>query len=255
MEVLPLLHLLWRRRLALAVGAIAAIALAFVVGSGGSTSSGFASTRIVLDTPTSQVVDADPTGADSLAWRASLLTHLLARETVTRELADRLGLRPDQLAVVDRGLGAPQAPASLPESASEAAFPNGALYVLTAYLEDEALPIVTLDAQAPDRAGAQRLADAGAAALKAEVPAPGGELDTAAESAAQLQELTAVPRGRQGLVVEDVGTVRAKTVVASADPIKAVGPPLFLLVLWTGCVLLGPLLVRAVRQHGRLRTA
>src|SRR3954464_12220890 len=79
MELVPVVRLLWRRRLPLAAGLLVAAVLAFVGGRTSAPSSGVASTRVSLDTPKSMLVDTTPAGATTLAWRAALLPHLGAR--------------------------------------------------------------------------------------------------------------------------------------------------------------------------------
>ena len=120
MEILRVVRLLWRRRVALALGLLSAAALTLVGGRTEPTSSGVASTRVVLDTPKSQLVDSAPAGATSLGWRASLLAHLVASDGAQRQVAVRLGVPVDQLAVVDPLLAVPAVPASLPKNVADA---------------------------------------------------------------------------------------------------------------------------------------
>ena len=58
-----------------------------------------------------------------------------------RRLAERLGVRPDEVAVVDPALAEPIVPASMPKRAAEAAAFTVAPYVLTLDLRNSALPI------------------------------------------------------------------------------------------------------------------
>ena len=69
MEALPLVRRLWHRRLLLACGVLAAIAIAVVVGLRPAAKTGVAWTRVALDTPKSQLVDSSPSGADTMPWR------------------------------------------------------------------------------------------------------------------------------------------------------------------------------------------
>ena len=73
MELLPIFRLIWRRRLLLGAGLVAAIAAMVVFGGKSATRSYVAWTQVTLDTPKSQLVAAAPAGGDTLAWRASLL--------------------------------------------------------------------------------------------------------------------------------------------------------------------------------------
>ena len=138
MELLPLLRWVWRRRLVL-VGALVASVAAFVA-LGGSRSSATASavawTQVTLDTPRSQLVAAAPAGAETLSWRASLLTHLMATDASTRELAQRLGVTQNELAVVDLSFAAPIVQTSMAVASAQAASLVPAPYSLGVFLPD-----------------------------------------------------------------------------------------------------------------------
>lgn len=254
MDAPRLLHALARRRVALALGAVVALAVALAVGGPGSTSSGVAWTRVALDTPRSQVIEADPLGADSLVWRASLLVHLVATEPVKRQIAGRLGVRKDQVAVVDTSLAEPEAPASLPKAAAEAAATTVAPYVLTVYLSGTDLPIIALEAQAPDRRRAARLAAAAADVLKAAAPAA-GDPDIVPAAKAESAAALAYPRGLQGFVVEPVAPVRTKAIVERRLPTTALALSVLMFGLWCAGLALGPRLAGLARSRGRLRAA
>jgi hypothetical protein len=232
MEVLPLLLRLWRRRLALAAGALMAIALAVAIGPPPPRSHAVAWTRLVLDTPTSQLVKSSPSGADSLAWRASLLTHLMETDATQRQLAQRLGVRPDQVAVVDPVLAEPLVAASAPQKAADVAAVVGAPYVLTVSVTSSTLPMISIEAAAPKAAGAKRLADAAVDIFKAQAPSDGAYVSP-------------IPTGEgvrkfQPFVVQDAAVLRVKTVLTSQVPVKTVGAPAALLLLWCAFVLLLP---------------
>jgi hypothetical protein len=248
MEILPLLRILWRRRLLVALGMVAALALGFVAGGGPKATSGVAKARVVLDTPTSQLIQNDPAGAQTLPWRARLIAHLTATEATKARLAARLGIAPDQLAVVDPALATPDAPASLPKAAAEAAATIGAPYVLGVHAEDESLPIVLVEAYAPDRRRAARLAEAGVAVLKNAAPPPEAVANVP-PAVAESDAASADPRALQGFVVENVGPVRARTVTANELPVKAIGVPVVTFGLWCACLVLGPLLARFRRRR------
>src|SRR4051794_41828535 len=113
MELVPIVRLLWRRRLALAAGLLVAAALAFVGGRTSPPSSGVASTRVTLDTPKSMLVDTTPAGGTTLGWRAALLAHLVAGDGERRAVAARLGIPPQQPAGVDPQLAGPPPPSSI----------------------------------------------------------------------------------------------------------------------------------------------
>lgn len=233
MEVLPLLRLIWRRRLALGAGIVVAVALAFAIGSPPAGSSVVAWTRVDLDTTTSQLVKSAPGGADTLPWRASLLVHLMGTDEVRRELARRLSVRPDQVAVVDTRLAIPEVPASIPTAATDAAAVTAAPYVLTLQMPSEFLPMIAVQAAAPEAAGAKRLAAAAVALLEARSSDPTTQFSS-------IIKTGGVKQTYQGFVVSQVAPIRAKPVTANAMPAKQLGAPLVLFGLWAAAVLLLP---------------
>jgi hypothetical protein len=166
MEVVAFLRLLWRRRIRLGVGAVVAIAVAVALGGSPVPPSGLAKTRVLIDTPRSELLTNAPRGMDTLYWRATLMAMLLGTEPARQQMARETHVSPDQLAVTDLELTAPANPAALPVAAIQAATVTPEPYVLRVYTDD-VLPIVSIETAAPDRAGAARLAQAAVHALQA----------------------------------------------------------------------------------------
>src|SRR5919199_1890517 len=193
MELVRVVRLLWRRRIALAAGFVAAAALAVV---GGRT---------------------------TLAWRAALLSHLLAAGTGRQALARRIGVPVDQLAVVDQELAAPAVPSSLPKAVSAAIVPR-APYAVSVSMPNGAVPIIAIEAYAPDRSGAVRLARASAQLLQSQ------------------SSPDAVGPGVQPLVIESAAPIHART-LSGGGPLRRAAVFVLLWGLWTAAVALGPLLV------------
>ena len=242
MELLPLLRLIWRRRLLLGIGLVVAVALAFAIGGPPAGSSAVAWTRLALDTPTSQLVKSAPAGADTLTWRASLLVHQMNTDDVQRQLAGQLGVPPDQLMVVDPALATPEIPASLPTAASDAAAMTVAPYTLTVFTPSLYLPLIAIEAAAPDRAGAERLAAAASDVLESK----------SSLSAARYESMIKTggpPATLERYLVEQVAPIRTKPVSADVLPIKQIGAPLFLFALWAAGVLLLPLMLGRRRRR------
>jgi hypothetical protein len=249
MELVGLGRVLWRRRRLIALGAVVAIAIGIVLGGAPPARSGFAQTAVIVDTPRSQLVDNAPLGGDSMNWRASLLAHLMATEANKDALARRLGIRRDDLAVVDPALAIPEIASSLPKAASQMAGVTAVPYVLTVHLRDDTLPVIAIDAVAPDRQAASRLATAAREVLRAGAPPPQPEAtvsDEDATSDAFRSDLTQL----QPFVVRDVGPVRAKAIVEGSFPVKAVGAAVFVFVLWTIAAVVLPLLAFLTRRRG-----
>jgi hypothetical protein len=234
-ELLVIVSRLWRARWPLLAGVLAAVAVLVVV-SGGKLPkerSAIAWARVMLDTPQSQVIASDPDGADSMSWRASLTAHLLARDEVKARLADRLGVPDHEVIVVDATLAVPEAPASLPKRASDAAAVVGAPYVVTASVPRSSLGIIDLETTGPDTAGAARLAEAAVAELEAQSSAGGRFTSPVISGGGGLME-------RQAFVVEQVTAVHTKVLEKTVPPVKALGAAFVVLLTWTACVLLAP---------------
>jgi hypothetical protein len=246
MEVLGLLGVLWRRRLALAVGAIAAVAAAVAVGTAPPSSYGVGWARIVLDTPESQVVDTKPSGADTLPWRASLLIHLMSSDQERRDLSRRVGIRPEELAVIDTGLSAPEATASLPSAASKLAAVDPAPYVLTMYRSTDQLPMITIEGAAPDTRRAARLVQGVVDMLKAQGH-PGTRLRATTGADGRPEAFPVDQASLQGFVVEDAAPTRAKPVISGGSPLVPLMVGLALFTLWAMVVAVVPRLVRLAR--------
>jgi hypothetical protein len=243
MELLRLIHVLRRRRFYLAAGFFVALAMALAMGVPPPSSSALAWTTVTLDTPRSQLVESAPSGADTLPWRASLLVHLMASDETTKQLASRLGVRPDQVFVVDTYLDEPQVPASMPTSAAKAAGFTVAPYVLTVYVTDSQLPMISLEAAGPDRAGATRLAQAAVDVLESQ------SVTSDARYSSPILTGGGAALKYQPYVVQQVAPVRTKIVVSHPLPMKQVVVPLLLLAIWSAGVVLVPPLVRRVRAR------
>lgn len=231
-----MLRTLWRRRVAVAGGMVAAIAIALVLGRGAPSRTGVAYTRLALDTPRSQLIHAAPAGADTLGWRASLLAHLVATDATERAIARRAGVPAGQIDVVDPTLAAPAVPSSLPKGVAEATAAVTAPYVLSVSEPDGSLPIIAVATAGPDRAAAAQLAGAAAAVLASEGSRRDGPLV-------------------QPFVIQSVGPVHARIVVTGGGRMRSLALAAFVLVLWCAGVALGPRLPVGVPRGRRARTA
>ena len=219
MEVLAILRVLWRRRLLAGVGALAAVAAALTAGAGGATTGGFAKTSAMLDTTRSQLVNPAPRGAESLPWRASLLAQRLGTRSIKERIAREARIPVRQLTVVDTELTVPTVAASLPRTAEEGAAVVHEPYLLTVST-DGVLPVISIEATAPDRDGAARLTEAAVGGLEA----------GAAEDAERGIEFS----------VEHVGPIEARATRSGGGELMAVGAAAALLIAWCAAVALFP---------------
>ena len=235
MELVPLLRVLWRRRLLVGLGVLLAIGIAVAVGPAAPVHGGVATTRVVLDTPSSQIVFRDPRGADTLTWRATLLTELMATEETRVGIARAVGVPTDKVVVVVPALTAPADPTTLPIAAAEAAAIRPEPYVV-AFRYDPVLPVISIETHAPNRGAAARLAEASTRALQA-------------GSSPATTDVT------QGFVVDAVAPIQARATVSSSGPVKALGLAVFFLAFWCACVAVVPRVVRILRGAGRAQPA
>jgi hypothetical protein len=227
MDSLVFPRTLWRRRIIVSLGAVLAIAAAAKFAAGSGDGGARAEVRVLLDTPQSQLINADPARVESLPWRATLLSQLLGTEPARRQIAGEAGIPANRLAVVNSDLATPILPAALSLTAAEAAaYPHEA-YVLSVH-SDATIPLISLEAQAPDRGAATRLAEAAAHALKI--------------SAAPAD----MPEARS-FIAEPVGPITTRSLAAGHRTLLVLGVATFLFGLWCAGVMLVYAIARSIR--------
>ncbi len=175
MESVTILRALTRRPLLLGLG----LALALAVGllgayrvstsppflTGKAVESGFASQRVLVDTPESLVADAQAKGATAIVIRATILADLLTSDATKARIAGALGVAPSEVGAIASTIAVPQTETPLAKAVLEANRPSRP-YVVSVGLE-AGQPILALQAAAPDPGGARRLIGATVAALTA----------------------------------------------------------------------------------------
>jgi hypothetical protein len=166
MQTVTILRQLWRFRVLTAViGVVAILAGGLVVYNPSSLQSrqyqvGVATARILVDTPDSQVVDVMPKGADALGVRANLLSNLMVDGVVKAQIAHRAGISPDSFyGIAESGSG------------PKPKVPSGRKVVmlktrLLTQSDGTPLPIIEIEATAPDTARATALADGAVTGLQ-----------------------------------------------------------------------------------------
>ena len=193
MELVALLRILWRRRVYVALGLVLALAVGFAASRGETRQLGIASTRVVIDTVDSQLVDAEPVGADTLAWRAALLGDLMGSDAGRPRIAYSMGIPEKDLAVVAPHLNEPPKNTPAARRAAEAGAITTQPYVV-AIQADGPLPIIDIDATAPTPGDAARLATAATDAIRAVASAHEDTAETLA------------------FVVDDAGAMKTKAI-------------------------------------------
>jgi hypothetical protein len=168
-NTVSILRELWSKRRLVACAAIVALVAGYAVDFGASSplskknTIGSASVRLLVDTPSSQVVAVAPAGIDLLNARANLLASLMVDGVVKDTIAQKAGLRPDKLL----GIAGSVVSADIQNPASQTP------YVLTSSVLNDSsgqggsqLPIIVVGTQAPTPSGAAALANAAVVGLK-----------------------------------------------------------------------------------------
>lgn len=223
MEVVALLRLLWRYRVAFAVGWMVASAVGFMATRGTTSQFGVASMRVLLDTPRSQTVDATPVDPSLLDWRTGVVADLMATNDARQSIAGEIGIAADKIAVSAPYMSLPLVHTPLPEATRQASAPQPYQLAIQAV---KGLPMIEIAASAPSAAAAARLVSVASDVLKAEFaskPAPGAE----------------------ELVIDDVSPVRAGEVFNRPRRSTAALGAVLVLGLWCA----GIALVSAFRRR------
>jgi hypothetical protein len=236
-ETVTILRELWRRRLLVALVALAAIFVGLALTYRFSLPPesrkyevGIANSRVLVDTPASQVVQVDPRGSETLGTRASLIATLMVEGEVKAAIAERAGLPPKELvalsqADIDAG--------SVPSSTLDDPDVNLLTTQVYASPEGDQLPIVEVEAQAPSVAGAANLAEAATSGLRDYL-----DSKAAAEDAADRRRLRVTP----------LGEPQARLEVRGPSRVIAVGSALFILIAGCAAIVGGSALARGWRE-------
>jgi hypothetical protein len=211
MDFVTILRHLWHRRMLVGLAFLLAISSGIMVAYRVSPLPpklesrkyvvGISTARILIDTPNSQVVEVAPNGSDTLGTRASLLASLMADGIVKSAIAQRAGLQPSQLIGVSQS--------AVDESGPAAPRSRRANIVTTRVVTNssgEQLPIIDVQAQAPDAQQAARLAGAAVTGLRSYL-----------ESKAALQSIPEAKR----LQVTGLGVPQATDVVRGSHDLLA----------------------------------
>ena len=173
MGIAAITYGLWSKRRLVACVALLAVLAACAIGYDFSSfppksrqyEVGTATARLLVDTPSSQIVAIDPAGLGFVSSRANLLASLMVNGPIKTAIAHRVGLQPDQIYGI---AGSAQSPITSPA-------PPARGYVLTtSVLQDtdlsnpagNQLPIIDIATQAPNASGAVEVANAAVAGLQ-----------------------------------------------------------------------------------------
>ena len=221
MDTVTILRELWRRRLLVAgVGIVAVLvgtALLYTVSYPIKLESrryevGIATASILVDTPSSQVVDVAPKGSDTLGMRANLLASVMVDGVVKAAIAGNAGLDPKDL--VGISTSAQDQPATRPR--------DHRVPVLTTKVvtdnDGAELPIINVETQASDAEVATKLASAAVVGLQDYL-----------NSTAAAQKIPDAKR----LNVSELGQPQAH--IVTRGPTNIIGLAVVILVFALGC--------------------
>ena len=241
MDVVSILRQLWRHRLPVAVGVALALTvgllMAYRVGAGlpptfesRQYAVGVASAEVLVDSPSSQIADlgGGKVRADvaALTARARLLASLMAASPLKDDIARTAGIDPRTFVATAPSSDPSLRPPTLEQS------PGPRANSLTVFY-NEAVPIITADAQAVDEHVAARISSAAVAVL--------GKYLTS------VAALDKVPDARQ-LVIDPLGPARSATVVRGPGTLLAVLAFAVVLGLWCAGVVVAARLARGWRE-------
>ena len=227
METVTILRDLWHKRLlvlvAFALAVLIGIALAYRISFPPKLESrsyhvGVATARILIDTPSSQVVEVAPKGSDTLGTRAGLIASLMVDGTIKASIAYRAGLQPSQFDAISNSAAENTAADTKPKARS-----YGLTTTVVTNATGDELPIIEVGTQGPTATGAARLAEAAVTGLRDYL-----------NSKAALQK---VPDAKR-LQVTGLGAPQARDVVRGLRKLIVLVATLFVFLLACGAIVL-----------------
>jgi hypothetical protein len=247
MELLTVLHLLWRRRILVGVGVLLA-ALAGAVGGGvlppkAATApivTGQAIARVLVDTPQPLAPTAFTEGADTIQARAALLADRMSSGRGTASVAREARIEPRNLTVLGPASGTPTVPSAMRDRAGAAALAAVRTPYVISIRPEGTVPILRITTNAPSRAAAAALAAAAVSGLR-RFTAPASATDPVFRV-----------RGA-GVVIEQLGAIRAQELAVHGRRGRLLGVigAIAVLVLWCSGIVFATGLARSWRNAGR----
>jgi hypothetical protein len=248
MELVTILRVLWSRRLWVSAGALFAVVIGMMVAfrislippglESRQYHIGQASVLVLVDTPSSQVADLQPpVGADVLGARSNLFANLMATGEVQVLIAKKAGIRVDELQTIAPSTKTALVPTRI---ARDAVRTGGPASVYRLNVSIDAPPIMSIDAEAPDAAAAEHLADSSVAALREYL-----------ERVATIQQIP--PRRRA--VVTALGRAASADVVRGPRRLFAIIATMFVFGLACTGIVIATGLVRGWRAAAELEEA
>jgi hypothetical protein len=225
-ELVGLFRTLSRHRVVVALGVVLALLSGFVLSRGATEVLGAAGTHVLLDTPSSQLVDTEARAADSLAWRSAFLTDVMATDEVGERVAREAGIPRRQLLVLTPDTTGAANPSPLATGALDAA-PRDEPYILLVR-SGEPLPLIAIEASAPNPEAAAKLVVAATQVMKQEAVTPAGTADA------------------MHFGVEPTGPVKTRLLVSGPNKATAIVGAIVVFVLWVIAIAVASFLRRTL---------
>ena len=232
-------RLLGDQRIVVGVGALVAVAATlfamFVMPRSSGPPAANAVAQVLLDTSQSQLVTATSSGVVTLPTRATLVGDLMASDRLRAVAAREAHIPSSELGIVPPSAIATPAVmtplvAKVEPLTSAAATPFIVILLTDQQTATSPTPVISIETQAPDEAGARTLADATISALRSVfVPRPpGANPDFVVRTLMPPRTLVVPRRSRRG--------------------VYAVVGGLMIFAFWYGATLLGSALARKRRR-------
>jgi hypothetical protein len=206
MTFVTLLRRLWRHKVLVSLALIAGIAVGVSLGYKVTGSLklqsrdykvGVASARILVDTPSSQIVDLgkptnDQTAAvdiGTLSARANLLASLMTSSPIKDDIAAAAGVQDGTLLTPGNASGGGSAPALAGEDVKASSPKANILRASVPELAAGEIPIIAVETQAPDPAVAAKIADQSVVVLTRQLNTLAGTEAVPADRRVTIREL------------------------------------------------------------------
>jgi hypothetical protein len=253
MQLAIALRTLWRHKIIVALGLIIAIlagmALAFKLPSLQSRSFnvGVATEEILVDTPSTQIVDVSPAGAYNLGQTANLLSTVMTQGAVREGVIAKAGLVPSRFSAFSlsnnsSGSGPGSAAQTTPPPDSSLLEPGSGVMTTQTLMDSSGndLPIIWVQTRAATPAKAVAMANAAVSSLDAYV-----------RSSALGNKIPA----RQTLHVSALGTPQATVASSGTSPMMAAAAAIVIFGLVCLMILGCSAVARGWRQAAALERA
>lgn len=236
METLTVLRLLWRMRLLVIVGALAAVAAGAVATGklgigpfdGGSRTVWVATSEVQVDTPRPLATDAHAS-ASTIQTQTVLLADYVTSDAARDAMARAVDIGSADLTVTTPLIDSPLRQSPLVYRTAQAASASRTPYTVVAN-PAQLTPIMELVAMGPERETTLALSGAAAGALRTAAASDAGDT-------------------RRGLEIEPLGPVRLGWFeTGGSGLVRGVAVAVFLFSLWCGTIVVGTGVLRAWRR-------